>query len=141
MQAALGLSQLARIDSLLEHKRSVGRHYQELFSDLEGVALPLASHRGSDNVYWVFGMVLEADFHRDAREVMTMLQERGIGTRPFFFPLHQQPVLTSYGFGQQRSLPMAEWLGRQGFYLPNGADLTAAQREYVATQVKEVLQK
>lgn len=141
MQAALGLSQLDRIDSLLEHKKSIGGHYQELFSELEGVALPLASHRGSENVYWVFGLVLEAGFHHDARDIMAMLQERGIGTRPFFFPLHQQPVLAGYGFAQQRSLPVAEWLGRQGFYLPNGADSTPAVREYVAAQVKEVLQK
>jgi dTDP-4-amino-4,6-dideoxygalactose transaminase len=49
--------------------------------------------------------------------------------------------LAGYGFEQQRPLPVAEWLGRQGFYLPNGADLTPAQREYVAAQVKEVLQK
>lgn len=139
MQAALGLSQLSRMDDLLAHKKEIGHHYQELLRGLEELTLPLSEYRGSDNVYWVFGVVLKPDSPRSAQNVMEALHQRGIGTRPFFFPLHRQPVLEHFGIALQKSLPVSEWLGKQGFYLPNGADSTAEKREYVAEQLREVL--
>jgi perosamine synthetase len=139
IQAALGLSQLARIDRLLEYKKAVGAHYQELLSDIDGVQLPLPSYRGSDNVYWVFGVVLDESLGLTAKDVMERLHAKGVGTRPFFYPLHRQPVLAKFGWEKQPSLPVAEHLGAQGFYVPNGADLTPPHREYVATSLREVL--
>lgn len=139
IQAALGLSQIARIEALLSHKVEIGNHYQELLNGIPHANLPLREHRGSGNVYWVFGIVLPENFDLSAREVMDNLHARGIGTRPFFFPLHQQPVLSKFGFDRQKSLPVAEWLGTQGFYLPNGADSTPEIREYVADELKKVL--
>jgi perosamine synthetase len=139
MQAALGLSQLSRMDELLAHKKEIGHHYQELHQGVEELTLPLPEYRGSDNVYWVFGVVLGAESRLSAQDAMEALHKRGIGTRPFFFPLHQQPVLKNFGITHQGSLPVSEWLGKQGFYLPNGADSTPEKREYVAQQLREVL--
>lgn len=139
MQAALGLSQLSRIADLLAHKKEIGHHYQALLQGVEGITLPLPEYRGSANVYWVFGVVLAADSPLTARDAMEALHQRGIGTRPFFFPLHQQPVLKQFGIAHKGSLPVSEWLGKQGFYLPNGADSTPATRKYVAEQLQEVL--
>jgi perosamine synthetase len=139
MQAALGNSQLDRIDTLLAHKREIGAHYQELLAGLTGIQLPLPDYRGSDNVYWVFGIVLPKESRLSAKDVMKQLHERGIGTRPFFYPLHLQPVLADYGHATQRSLPVSEWLGDKGFYIPNGADSTPEIREYVSQQLAEIL--
>ena len=139
MQAALGLSQLSRIDTLLEHKKEIGRHYQELLRDAEELTLPLPTYRDSDNVYWVFGVVLGKNSPVDAKQVMESLRGRGIGTRPFFFPLHKQPVLEAFEVSSKASLPTSEWLGRYGFYLPNGADSTAEKRKYIAHELKDVL--
>ena len=139
IQAALGLSQLDRIDALLRHKREIGRHYQELLGDCAAVTLPLSEYRGSENVYWVFGVVLPADSPRVAQDLMARLHEKGIGTRPFFYPLHRQPVLKKFGFDSQPSLPVAEHLGKKGFYIPNGAESTPEIREYVATTLREAL--
>jgi len=90
-------------------------------------------------VYWVFGVVLGPDSPLCAQDAMEALHRRGIGTRPFFFPLHQQPVLKDFGISPQGSLPVSEWLGKQGFYLPNGADSTRESRAFVAQQLREVL--
>lgn len=139
MQAALGLSQLSRIDDLLAHKKEIGSHYQELLAGIDGLTLPQPAYRGSDNVYWVFGVVLDRKSRLSAREVMEQLQSRGIGTRPFFYPLHQQPVLSTYGTTSHTELPVSEWLGHKGFYLPNGSDSTPEKREFVARQLREVL--
>lgn len=139
IQAALGLSQLDRIETLLGHKQEIGRHYQDLLSDVTAITLPLTSYRGSENVYWVFGVVLSPDAKRSARDIMARLHDRGIGTRPFFYPLHRQPVLKQYGFEGQPALPIAENLGERGFYIPNGADSTPETRELVAKTLREVL--
>ena len=137
MQAALGLSQLSRMATLLQEKKEIGHHYQELLAGVDELTLPLPSYRESDNVYWVFGVVLGPNSSISARDAMEALHRKGIGTRPFFYPLHQQPVLSRLGFSNQPSLPVAEWLGRSGFYLPNGADSTPEKRAYVAEQVIE----
>lgn len=140
MQAALGLSQLSRLPELLEHKREIGRHYQELLSEIEGISLPLPTYRGSENVYWVFGLVLDTTHPRNASQVMKQLLDRGIGTRPFFYPLHKQPVLASYGVDHKLTLPVSELLGSRGLYLPNGADSTEEKREYVVRHLREILE-
>jgi len=139
IQAALGLSQLSRMEELLRYKIEVGQHYQDLLSGVEGVALPATAHRGSENVYWVFGVVLNSDLNITAVEAMDALSKLGVGTRPFFYPLHLQPVLDKFGVTVQNELPIAEWLGKQGFYLPNGANLSASQREYVVGALKEII--
>lgn len=141
MQAALGLSQLSRIDALLAHKREIGRHYQTLLGSVGDIVLPLPEYRGSENVYWVFGIVLPQDGQHTAAAIMSQLHDRGIGTRPFFFPLHKQPVLQKYGHATQPALPIAEWLGDFGFYLPNGADSTPEKRERVAEELVAILSR
>ena len=139
MQAALGISQLSRIDELLDYKKKVGQTYQELLDGTPGISLPLPSYRGSENVYWIFGIVLDPDSPHTASEMMNKLAAKGIGTRPFFYPLHQQPVLSKFGFEPTPALPNAEWLGKQGFYVPNGAGLSRTQQEYIAHTVQEAL--
>ena len=139
MQAALGLSQLSRMEELLAHKKEIGRHYQELLQEVDELTLPLPAYRGSDNVYWVFGVVLKPQSQLSAEGAMEALRQRGIGTRPFFYPLHRQPVLEKFGISAQQELPISEHLGQFGFYLPNGADSTPETREYVAQNLKEVV--
>jgi len=139
MQAALGLSQLGRMAELLAYKQDVGRYYQQGMQEWTGVTRPMATYRGSENVYWVFGIVLPPEHQLSAQRAMELLRDKGIGTRPFFYPLHQQPVLAKYGFAHQKPLPVSEWLGEQGFYLPNGADLTHSQLDYVMESVRDVI--
>ncbi|MDA8777456.1 DegT/DnrJ/EryC1/StrS family aminotransferase [Pontimonas sp.] len=139
MQAALGLSQLKRLDTLLEQKKEIGRHYQDLLGSLEDISLPMNSYRGSENVYWVFGIVLPEDSPLTAKAVMEKLSQKGIGTRPFFYPLHRQPVLSAFKLENQEALPVSEWLGNKGFYLPSGSDSTTEKREYVARELKRAL--
>lgn len=141
MQAALGLSQIARIDELLAFKQHVGKHYQKLLAGVEGIELPTSSYRGSLNVYWVFGVVLRDFIPVSAKEIMAALHDIGVGTRPFFFPLHRQPVLQQYGYGAQRALPVSENLGERGFYIPNGADLTPNDQQRVVESLAYVLSR
>ena len=66
-------------------------------SNLEGIELPLSSISYAENNYWVFGIVLNDDIPTDANHVMSLLSQEQIGTRPFFWSMHEQPVLTRLG--------------------------------------------
>ena len=139
MQAALGVAQLERLGEFVQRKHHMGRRYSELLAGLPGVQLPLAKTDYAENIYWVFGFLLEADLGIDAEEAMSRLAEKGIGTRPFFCPMHMQPVLQGMGLFKGERYPVAERLYRQGFYIPSGMALTDEQMVEAAQAVREVL--
>lgn len=139
LQAAVGLAQLERLDEFVVRKRRMGRRYTELLANLPGVQLPLERTAYAENVYWVYGVVLDDTVPFDAEEAMRRLAIRGVGTRPFFWPMHEQPVFRKMGLFGTEAYPVAERLARRGFYLPSGLALTDAQIERVAGLVREAL--
>lgn len=139
LQAALGLAQLERLDEFVLRKREMGRRYTELFSETQGIQLPLQHTDFAANIYWVYGLVLDESVHMNAEEVMKRLADKAIGTRPFFYPMHQQPVLQRMGLFDGESYPVAERLYRQGFYLPSGLALTDEQLDRCVDNVHELL--
>lgn len=139
LQAALGVAQLERLDEFVERKKMMGRHYTELLDGVNGIQLPLSRTDYAENIYWVYGLVLEDSVSFDAREAMKRLAERGIGTRPFFWPMHEQPVFRGMGLFHGESHPVAERIARRGFYVPSGMALTAEQRGNVSGEVKRMM--
>ena len=115
----------------------MGKMYQELLKDIPAL-LPLDQTSYSENNYWVFGIVLNEDVKFNAKEAMKKLAEKGIGTRPFFYPLHKQPVFEKMGLFDNISRPISENLHTRGFYIPSGLNLTCDKIEYVANKVKEL---
>jgi perosamine synthetase len=139
LQAALGVAQLERLQSHLTRKREIGAKYNSLLADLSAVQRPLAETEYAQNVYWVYGLVLDDAAADDAAGFMTRLGDRGIGTRPFFWPMHEQPVLRRMGLFAGERYPVAERLARRGFYVPSGLGLSDEQIEIVAAQLRELL--
>ena len=140
IQAALGLAQLEVLDTTVERKNRMGRRYFELLSDVDGVQHPLPRTDHAENVYWVYGLVLDDDAPIDANEAIARLAGRGIGARPFFWPMHEQPVFRDMGLFPGESYPVAENLGRRGFYLPSGVALSTEQMDRVAEAVRAILE-
>ncbi len=139
MQAALGVAQLERLDDFVQRKRHMGRLYTELLADVSGVQLPLPATDFAENIYWVYGLVLDENIGFDAKEAMLRLGQRGIGTRPFFWSMHEQPVLRRMGLYEGEQYPVSERLARRGFYVPSGLALTEDQIREVAAVVREVI--
>jgi perosamine synthetase len=139
LQAALGVAQLERLDQFVERKLAMGHFYKTLLEGLSGVQLPVVETPYAKNIYWVFGLVLDDDFPFDAKEVMNRLGKLGVGTRPFFWPMHEQPVLNKMNLLTKEVHPVAERIARRGFYIPSGLALTSEQMEKVASAVREVI--
>ena len=141
LQAALGVAQLERIEEFLSIKRHVGAQYAQAFANVRGIEIPPSETAHARNIYWVFALVLSDEFPHDAQWFMRELTQKKIGTRPFFFPMHLQPVFKDMGLFQGESLPVCERIAERGFYVPSGLALTDAQIHIVTKAVLEVLAK
>ena len=139
MQAALGVAQLEQIDYMVKKKRWIGNMYNELLKDLSSINLPMAKTEFCENIYWVYAITLKDIVEKNAKEVMSQLSELGIGTRPFFYPMHNQPVFNKMGLFLDNELPNSEKLYEKGFYIPSGLALTEIQINQVSEAMHKVL--
>ena len=139
MQAALGLAQLERLAEFVARKRRMGAFYTKKLLKVEGLELMPEKTGYAENIYWVYGLVLKDEVPFAAEEAMRHLRERGIGSRPFFWPMHEQPVFRKLGLFAGERYPVAERLARRGFYIPSGMALTEEQQEEVAKAVAELM--
>ncbi|MBO6178660.1 MAG: DegT/DnrJ/EryC1/StrS family aminotransferase [Selenomonadaceae bacterium] len=141
LQAAVGCAQIERIDDTLKKKRHIGRVYNELLHNAEVVRLPVVKTDYAENVYWVYGIVLDDSVGMDADKMMQRLGEEGVGTRGFFWGMHEQPVFQKMRLFDGEQYPIAEKLARRGLYLPSGLTLDDREQEYVAEKVQKVLRE
>jgi perosamine synthetase len=139
LQAALGVAQLERLNFFINRKREIGAKYTELLNDTPGITIPLKQTSYSDNIYWVFGILLNDNLGFDAEEIMQRLNLRGIGTRPFFCPMHKQPVFNNLGLFNNQEFPIAERMYKYGFYIPSGIGISNSEIIEVAKILKEEL--
>ena len=98
---------------------------------------PLNKQSYAQNIYWVYGLVLKKKSNISLNTIMKKLAKEGIETRNFFWPLHQQPILKKMGLFKKNRFPVAEYLSRNGFYLPTGLALTAYQQKFVISKIKK----
>lgn len=139
LQAAVGLAQLERLEEFVEKKRMMGKKYTELLADVKGISLPAQSDDHADNIYWVYGIVLDEEINIDNRAIVKKLADKGVGCRTFFWCMHEQPVYVKANmFGDER-YPTAEFLSRKGFYIPSGLALTDEQMEEVVKRLQTVI--
>lgn len=138
LQAALGVAQLERLDEFVQLKRKMGSVYSAEFKSLQSVQLPCAETDYAKNIYWVFAMVIKDTCDLKAEQAMELLAKEGVGTRPFFWPLHEQPVLKKFNLDVQEELSVSSNIARKGFYIPSGLGLTEAQQLKVINAVKRV---
>lgn len=141
LQAAVGLAQLERLEEFVDRKRKMGKFYTEHLKNTPGIILPVESTDYADNIYWVFGIVLDNDISITNHDIQRMLAIEGIGTRTFFWCMHEQPVYRNANMFLGEKYKNAEQLARKGFYIPSGLALTEEQMGEVVDKLKKVMQK
>ena len=139
LQAAVGLAQLERLEEFVQMKRDMGKYYTEKLQEIKGLKLPVSKTSYANNIYWVYGLVLDENVNIDNREMQKLLAAEGIGTRTFFWCMHEQPVYQKMGLFGGEKYKNAEYLARKGFYIPSGLALTSEQMSQVVNGVKKVM--
>jgi perosamine synthetase len=137
IQAAIGLAQFEKIDELVERRRAHAYLYNSLLKDVGGIKLP-PEKEWAKNVYWMYSILVEDRFGMSRDELMGKLKEKGIDTRRFFIPIHQQPVFADRNLFAGESYPVSEAFSKKGLYLPSGSGLTREQIEYVCRVIKQL---
>jgi len=137
LSAALINSQLNRIDELVTTKKRKAQIYLEGLMGHPWFDFQPARTEYSENVYWVFGVLLNNQSPYNAKELQNILRQSGIDTRRFFCPMHLQPVFSSIFGHLKGAFPISEQLWLRGLYLPSGIATTDNE----ISQVVETLWK
>ena len=138
MQAALGVAQMERIDEFVGIKRRLGTLYRERLADIPGIRFQVEKP-WAKCVYWMYCVEIDQAMGVGADAVQAALGKKGIGTRPFFLGLHEQPAAHDRGLFVGETYPVSERIARQGFYLPSGLSLTGQQVDEVTAALRTVM--
>jgi perosamine synthetase len=114
LQAALGCAQLEHLEEIIRERKRLHAAYLRLLSQAEGI-VPQYFSGDVDPVLWAFALKLDAKAYPQGRDaLMKQMAERGIETRPGFYPASQMRHL----YPDCAPLPLCEELGRQVISLP-----------------------
>lgn len=138
MQAAVGVNQVKRIESIVERKRAIAAEYTARLGDLPGVQLPMEENWGR-SVFWVYPLLLADDHRLDAVSFAAAMKAEGVETRPFFLGMHEQPVFHDMGLFRGETYPVTERIARKGLYIPSGLAITSEQMDHVCAAVRKIL--
>ncbi len=132
IQAALGLSQLRRLDRFIDRRNEIAEHYRELLADLP-IGLPPAAPTGYRHGYHLFAVRVP-----DRREVYDRLRDAGIATQVHYVPIHHHPVSADIEL-PPGGLPACDALYEGLLSLPMFPTLTDDDVRHVAEQVRRSL--
>lgn len=129
LQAALGLSQLFRLDEFVTRRNEIAKRYDELLNDLPVKRPNLIAEAYSS--WHLYPVRLRLDeINRTHREVFEALREAGIGVNLHYIPVHLQPYYRALGF-EEGMFPEVESYGQDAISLPIYPTLSKQKQPYV----------
>jgi perosamine synthetase len=134
LQAAVGVAQLERIESIFARKAQIDRRYRDRLAGVAGLTLPPRA-AWADPVCWLFTLLVDERASRRSRdELLAHLEAKQIGCRSVFHPLHEQPPYRRAG-----AFPVSERLSRTGLSLPSALTLADSAIDYVCEAIRDFL--
>jgi perosamine synthetase len=133
IQAAIGLAQMENIDKFLGKRRKISEWYNEHLKGISGITLPVEKKYAKHSC-WLYSILIEKEFRKSRDKVITLLAEKGVETRPFFYPMHIMPVYRDKT--NAPNLRNAEVVASKGLNLPTFYELTHDEIEYIAGLLK-----
>ncbi|WP_404325092.1 UDP-4-amino-4,6-dideoxy-N-acetyl-beta-L-altrosamine transaminase [Cobetia sp. UIB-001] len=138
LQAALGLSQLERLDVYVAKRNSLADRYDQLLADLP-VMIPY-QHPDSYSGRHLYVIRLELDQVRVThREVFDALREQGVGVNLHYIPVHTQPYYRDFGF-RAGDFPEAERYYEQAISLPLYPIMIDIQQDNVIVALRRAME-
>ncbi len=137
IHAALGLSQMARLEAFVRRRNEIAARYDEA---LGGLPLrPLGRQQDAYSAYHLYVVRLDlARLSRSHRDVIVALRDRGIGVNVHYMPIYRQPDYARFGVNAQ-DFPEAERYYGETISLPLYVDLTEDLQDEVVAAMREVL--
>lgn len=139
MQAALGYSQMQKVDEFVSRRRYLAKRYDELLKNINNIQLPYQND-DTDSSWHLY--VVRADFSKMSKtkqQIFDGMKDRGICLNLHYIPVHTQPYYQKQGF-KDGDFPNSEKYYEEAFTLPLYYSLTDEQQDYIVKNLVEVLQ-
>ena len=138
MQAALGYSQMQKVDEFVSKRRYLVKRYNELLKNINGIQLPDQNEdtKSSWHLY-----VVRVDFSKISKtknQIFAEMKEKGICLNLHYIPVHTQPYYENLGF-KGGDFPNSEKYYEEAFTLPLYYALTDEQQDHIVKSLVEVL--
>ncbi len=133
LQAALGISQMQRLDEFVARRRQLAQRYHELLQDLP-MTTP-GEHADSSSAFHLYVIRLQASSSEAHRRVFESLREQGIGVNLHYIPIHIQPYYQAMGF-QEDDFPEAMNYYREAMSIPLFPTMTEEQQDAVVESLQ-----
>ncbi|CEG12901.1 conserved hypothetical protein [groundwater metagenome] len=145
MSAALGVVQLKKIEKIIEMRNNVAQEYNKRLKDVEGVEIPCVDEKTTKMSWFVYVIhINKKNIQRENRKIRDKIvheiTNKGIGSKPYFTPIHLQPFYREMGF-REGDFPITELAGNTGLALPFFTDMKIEQIEYVCDNLKDLMDK
>jgi dTDP-4-amino-4,6-dideoxygalactose transaminase len=137
MSAAMGVSQMSRLDGILSKREQVAAWYEARLSQIAGVEIPFIESFTTRASWFVYVIRFDKKINRD--EMAKRLDARGIPARPYFLPIHLQPYMVEKFGGREGDFPVTEDLGKRGLAIPFSGVMTEEEVDYVCNIIREEL--
>lgn len=139
MQAALGVSQMKKLDQFVKRRREIVSKYNEAFKDLTNVIIPFEK----EGIFSAFHLyVLKIDFDKIGKtrhEVMEQLRSDNIGTQVHYIPVHLQPYYRDHFGYKEGDHPITEEYYSQCLSLPLYPKMTVPETGYIIEKMCKIL--
>ena len=134
--AALGLSQLKRIEEIIKSKNEAASYYTEALEKLEWITPPFVEKHNT-STFMLYSIKTQNRFQRD--KIIEELKKRGVETRINFPPLHLQPIYVElFGF-KKGILPVTEETADTILGLPIHVNMKREDQDFVINSIKEIV--
>ena len=137
LQAALGISQMARVDDFAARRHELARRYDELLADMP-VVMPWQHPDSYSGLHLYVIRLKVAEIARSHREVFEELRDQGIGVNLHYIPVHTQPYYAAMGFAPE-DFPEAMAYYREAISIPMFHGLTFGQQDTVVAALRKAL--
>jgi dTDP-4-amino-4,6-dideoxygalactose transaminase len=129
ISAGIGRGQMEVIDERIAQRRKMHEFYTQLLASIPGVSLLKEPNSDYFSNFWLSTLVIDSTVqNKTSSDLRAAFGKANIETRPFWKPMHLQPVFAQYPYYGGR---VAETLFDQGLCLPSGSNLTDADRQRI----------
>jgi perosamine synthetase len=140
LQAAMGYAQFQRLDELIGKKRWIFEQYKSRLAEVPDIQLNAEPEEGFNGV-WITGLLIGKSHRLNKLEAMAKLNDLGVPSRPFFYPLSSLPAYPGMESIYKPHNPQAYDICARGINLPGALILSEDQIEVVCDGIKRILSR
>ncbi|MBK1438367.1 aminotransferase class I/II-fold pyridoxal phosphate-dependent enzyme [Parapedobacter sp. ISTM3] len=136
IQAAIGVAQFERLQEFIDKKRFIASIYNETLSPYDFIQIPIEINE-TKNSYWLYTFLIKEHAPFTSQQLVSFLSNKGIETRPIFYPLHIMPPYQT--FGNHASLSVSTKVSEMGLSLPSSVNLHEEEIRYICNTIESFI--